>query len=85
MSLYSDDDMKIQGMVQVKCLKFRGTEPFMPHMLKVNPRSKFVYDLQDDKFHDDGLEFIPAEIDEVVVAHPPATVEELQISDEEVL
>jgi replicative DNA helicase len=44
MSVFSDDECKRMNQISVKCLKFRGTEPFPEHFLKLDPRTKYVRD-----------------------------------------
>lgn len=44
MSLLSTDESKSINSLMVKCLKFRGTERFPEHDLRLDPRTKYVQD-----------------------------------------
>jgi hypothetical protein len=44
MSLLSTDESKAINSLMVKCLKFRGTERFPEHDLRLDPRTKYVQD-----------------------------------------
>jgi hypothetical protein len=49
MSVFSDADLKKAGEIQVKCLKWRGTNQFSQHELMLDLRTKYVFDPVDEE------------------------------------
>jgi hypothetical protein len=43
-SVFSPDGLKADNNIMVQCLKYRGTEKFTTHFLKLDARTKYVYD-----------------------------------------
>lgn len=51
-SVFSGEDQRDHGIMSLKCLKHRGTEPFAQHDLKLDGRTKYVRDADDVRAED---------------------------------